>query len=36
MYTILFEKEYHDIFSWSYEEMLGINPWIIETRYKNI
>jgi hypothetical protein len=27
-YTSLF-KEFHDIFSWSYEEMLGIDPEIV-------
>ena len=29
IYTSLF-KEFHDIFSWSYEEMLGIDPSIVE------
>jgi hypothetical protein len=28
-YTELF-KEFHDFFSWSYEEILGINPRIVE------
>jgi hypothetical protein len=28
-YTSLF-KEFRDVFSWSYEEMLGIDPHIIE------
>jgi hypothetical protein len=28
-YTELF-KEFHDIFSWSYEEMPGIDPRIVE------
>jgi hypothetical protein len=28
-YMILF-KEFHDVFSWSYEEMLGIAPRIVE------
>jgi hypothetical protein len=27
-YTALF-KEFHDVFAWSYEEMLGIDPSII-------
>jgi hypothetical protein len=29
MYTSLF-KEFHNIFSWSYEEILGIDPCIVE------
>jgi hypothetical protein len=29
IYTDLF-KEFHDIFSWSYEEMPGIDPKIVE------
>ena len=29
IYTALF-KEFHDVFSWPYEEMLGIDPFIIE------
>ena len=29
IYTALF-KEFHDIFSWSYEEMLGFDPSIVE------
>jgi hypothetical protein len=29
IYTKLF-KEFHDIFTWSYEEMLGIDPRIVE------
>jgi hypothetical protein len=29
MYTSLF-KEFCDVFSWSYEEMLGIDPCIVE------
>ena len=32
-YTKLF-KEFHDIFSWSYEEMLGIDPHIVEHEIK--
>ena len=32
-YTELF-KEFHDIFSWSYEEILGIDPRIIEHEIK--
>jgi hypothetical protein len=31
MYTELF-KEFHDVFSWSYEEMPGIDPRIVEQR----
>jgi hypothetical protein len=37
IYTDLF-KEFHDIFSWSYEEMLGIDPRIVKheiTTYPN-
>jgi hypothetical protein len=33
IYTYLF-KEFRDIFSWSYEEMLGINPKIVEHEIK--
>ena len=33
VYTTLF-KEYHDTFSWSYEEMLGVDPWIFEHKIK--
>jgi hypothetical protein len=29
IYTYLF-KEFHNVFSWSYEEILGIDPRIIE------
>jgi hypothetical protein len=29
IYTELF-KEFHDVFSWSYEEMPGIDPRIVE------
>jgi hypothetical protein len=29
IYTNLF-KEFHDVFSWSYEEMLEVNPNIVE------
>ena len=29
IYTALF-KEFHDVFAWSYEEMLGIDPSIVE------
>jgi hypothetical protein len=29
VYTDLF-KEFHDVFSWSYEEILGIDPRIVE------
>ena len=29
IYTTLF-KEFHDVFSWSYEDMQGIDPLIIE------
>ena len=29
IYTALF-KEFHDVFSWSYQEMPGIDPSIIE------
>ena len=29
IYTALF-KEFHDMFSWSYEEMSGIDPSIVE------
>jgi hypothetical protein len=29
IYTKLF-KEFHDVFAWCYEEMLGIDPRIIE------
>jgi hypothetical protein len=29
MYIELF-KEFHDMFSWSYEEILGIDPQIVE------
>ena len=29
IYTALF-KEFHDMFAWSYEEMSGIDPWIVE------
>jgi hypothetical protein len=29
LYTDLF-KEFHDIFTWSYEEMPGIDPKIVE------
>ena len=32
-YTKLF-KEFHDIFAWSYEEMLGIDPRIVEHEIK--
>ena len=27
-------KEYHDVFSWSYEEIPGINPCIVEHEIK--
>lgn len=33
IYTTLF-KEYHDVFTWSYEEIPSINPWIIEHEIK--
>jgi hypothetical protein len=33
IYTALF-KEYHVIFAWSYEEMPGIDPWIVEHKIK--
>ena len=29
IYTALF-KEYRGIFAWTYEEMPGIDPWIVE------
>ena len=29
IYTDLF-KEFHDVFAWSYEEMPGIDPKIVE------
>ena len=29
IYTALF-KEFHDVFAWSYEEILGIDPSIVE------
>ena len=29
IYTTLFE-EFHNVFSWTYEEMLGIDPSIVE------
>ena len=32
-YTELF-KEFHDVFSWSYEEMPGIDPRIVEHEIK--
>ena len=32
-YTMLF-KEFHDIFMWSYDEMLGIDPRIVEHEIK--
>ena len=32
-YTELF-KEFHDIFAWSYDEMLGIDPRIVEHEIK--
>ena len=32
-YQTLF-KEFHDVFSWSYEEMLGIDPSIIVDEIK--
>ena len=34
-YTELF-KEFHDIFTWSYKEMLGIDPRIVEHEIKNV
>lgn len=34
IYIALF-KEYHHIFSWSYEEMPSIDPWIIEHEMKS-
>ena len=34
-YTDLF-KEFHDIFSWSYEEMPGIDPCIVEHEIKMV
>ena len=33
IYTTLF-KEYQGIFAWSYEEMPGIDPWIVEYEIK--
>ena len=33
IYTTLFKK-YRDIFSWSYEEILGIDSWIVEHKIK--
>jgi hypothetical protein len=33
IYTALF-KEYRGIFTWAYEEMPGIDPWIIEHEIK--
>jgi len=27
-------KEFHDVFTWSYEEMLGIHPSIVENKIK--
>lgn len=27
-------KEYLDVFTWSYEDMLGIDPWIVEHEIK--
>jgi len=33
IYTALF-KEYEGIFAWSYEEMPGIDPWIVEHEIK--
>ena len=33
VYTTLF-KEYQSIFAWTYEEMLGIDPWIVEHKIK--
>lgn len=32
-YTTLF-KEYHEVFTWSYEEILGIDPWIVKHEIK--
>ena len=32
-YTVLF-KDFCDIFAWSYDEMLGIDPWIVEHEIK--
>jgi hypothetical protein len=33
LYSFLF-KEFHDVFAWNYEEMLGIDPWIVEQEIK--
>ena len=33
IYTALF-KEYRGIFAWTYEEMPGIDPWIVEHEIK--
>ena len=33
IYTTLF-KEYQSIFAWTYEEMPGIDPWIVEHEIK--
>ena len=33
IYTALF-KEYWGIFTWTYEEMPGIDPWIVEHENK--
>ena len=33
IYTELF-KEFRDVFAWSYEEILGINPRIVEHENK--
>jgi hypothetical protein len=33
IYTVVF-KEYHGIFAWSYGEMLGIDPWVVEHEIK--
>ena len=33
IYTTLF-KEYHDIIACNYEEMIGIDPWIVEHKIK--
>jgi hypothetical protein len=35
IYTDLF-KEFHDVFSWSYEEMPGIDPRIVEHEIKTL
>lgn len=32
-YMSLF-KEYRDVFTWSYDEMPGIDPWIVEHEIK--